>query len=311
MSAKRRLHRSPALTAPSGGGSTRGVVPVGRRIGIATIALALSAAIGLTTGATAGLADTGSVYTDTNGNTAAGSTLFSGGLNAFDNVGLGFSVMPFVTTGSFNLATGAGALISNTTGADNVATGAFALNSNGTGADNFAGGFQALASNTTGKENVASGSGSLTANTTGRFNLAGGSNALSRNTTGHDNTALGRHALDANTSGDSNLALGSAAGEKVTTGSDNVEIANPGVAGESGRIRIGTDGKQTAAFIAGVSGVSVGGSTQPVVINAAGKLGTAPARAAGLVSSDPRLLDELERQQREIDRLREQLQEVR
>ncbi len=28
--------------------------------------------------------------------------------------------------------------------------------------------------------------------------------------------------------------------------SGNVDIANPGVAGESGRIRIGTDGKQTA-----------------------------------------------------------------
>ncbi len=69
--------------------------------------------------------------------------------------------------------------------------------------------------------------------------------------------------------------------------------------------------------MAGVSGTSVGGQTQPVVINAAGKLGTAPARSAStaslaatveqLASQVERQRSENARQQRQIDHLREQL----
>ncbi len=119
---------------------------------------------------------------------------------------------------------------------------------------------------------------------------------------------MGANALFQNTSGNDNVALGSGAGTNLTAGSNNVEIANAGVAGESGKIRIGTAGKQNAAFLAGVSGVSVGGSTQPVVINAAGKLGTATTRAAEpLEATVRRLVDQVKQQQGQIDRLREQL----
>jgi hypothetical protein len=57
-------------------------------------------------------------------------------------------------------------------------------------------------------------------------------------------------------------------------------LANPGNAGESGAIRIGTKGTQKKAFLAGVSGKSISGASQPVLINGQGQLGTAAAASA-------------------------------
>src|SRR5436190_915026 len=99
-------------------------------------------------------------------------------------------------------------------------------------------------------------------------------------TTGTNNTATGDGTLGSNTSGDSNSATGSRAGQSLTSGSDNVDIANAGVAGESGRIRIGTAAKQTAALIAGIYNTTIAGPTQAVVVNSNGRLGTAPAPAS-------------------------------
>jgi hypothetical protein len=68
------------------------------------------------------------------------------------------------------------------------------------------------------------------------------------------------------------VALGVGAGSNQTTGSGNIYIANPGVAGESGQIKIGT-GANTAAHIAGIfSRTSSSGIA--VYVNAAGTLGT-------------------------------------
>src|SRR3954447_25089689 len=77
-------------------------------------------------------------------------------------------------------------------------------------------------------------------NSSGSYDVATGNAALFDNTTGHDNTALGYFALTSNSTGHRNLALGSHAGENLTTGSDNVDLANAGIGGESGTIRIGT-----------------------------------------------------------------------
>ena len=80
-------------------------------------------------------------------------------------------------------------------------------------------------------------------------------------------------------------------------------------------MRIGTKGKQTRAFIAGISGKSIGGPAQPVLVNAQGQLGTATSASAKASAAQPlsaadgrRLLDLVEDQQGQIDRLREQLQ---
>ncbi len=69
-------------------------------------------------------------------------------------------------------------------------------------------------------------------------------------------------------------------------------------------IRIGTKGTQRKAFLAGVSGTTVSGTGQPVVVNAQGQLGTASAAAPASTTS---LEATVERLQRQVDRLRRQV----
>src|SRR5207248_6222794 len=113
----------------------------------------------------------------------------------------------------------------------------------------------------------------LYTNTTGGANTANGFEALLSNTTGANNTGEGFSALFSNTTGHGNIALGFRAGINLTTGSRNIDIGNEGVAGESGKIRIGTSGEQKNAFIAGISGTTVPGGVA-VIIGTDGHLGT-------------------------------------
>ena len=98
-----------------------------------------------------------------------------------------------------------------------------------------------------------------------------------------------------------------------------MDLAHSGVAGESGRIRIGTPGTQTAAFLAGVTGTAIPGPTKPVLVNSSGQLGTSTsagaARASTALTAEPTALSRLrrrvhrqavalQRQQREIAQLR-------
>ena len=96
------------------------------------------------------------------------------------------------------------------------------------------------------------------------YNTATGVNALLNNTTGSENTAVGVNAMLNNTTGSNNIALGYLAGSNLTTGSNNIDIGNQGVAAESKTIRIGTQGTQTATFIAGISGAGVTGAAVEV-----------------------------------------------
>jgi len=110
------------------------------------------------------------------------------------------------------------------------------------------------------------------------------------------------------------VALGREAGAKLTTGSNNVDIANPGVAGESGTIRIGTAANQTATYLAGVWNKTIGGPTKAVVVNKSGRLGTAPAPAAPLTGQSQklaRLRTENQRQNDELQQLRSAVQGLR
>jgi hypothetical protein len=142
---------------------------------------------------------------------------------------------------------------------------------NTTGADNTASGFQTLQNNTTGNFNTATGELALGLNTTGVHNTADGQGALFRNTNGGSNTASGLHALFNNTTGSNNLAMGTNAGVNLTTGNNNIDIGNLGVATESNTIRVGIQGLQKAAFIAGIFGSSATGDA--VVVSNTGKLG--------------------------------------
>jgi uncharacterized coiled-coil protein SlyX len=113
----------------------------------------------------------------------------------------------------------------------------------------------------------------LFTNTIGNHNTATGPNALSSNTTGLRNTANGTAALNHNTTGSSNIAVGDSAGLNLTIGSNNIDIGAPGVAGESGVIRIGKSPTATKTFIAGISGKTVA-SGVGVIVNSSGQLGT-------------------------------------
>jgi uncharacterized coiled-coil protein SlyX len=218
-------------------------------------------------------------------NTADGADALTTNTIGHENTATGVSALFSNTTGSNNTATGVNVLISNTTGIDNTAIGSQALFSNTTGNFNTADGFNALIHNTTGNRNTANGVNALIGNTIGGNNTAEGVNALLGNTTGNNNTANGEAALLRNTTGSSNIALGINAGGNLTIGNSNIDIGNAGVAAEANTIRVGTQGTQRRAFIAGISGTAVTGS--PVVVNASGQLGVA--------ASSERFKDEIKR----------------
>jgi hypothetical protein len=138
----------------------------------------------------------------------------------------------------------------------------------------------------TGDFNTGFGHYALFNNTTGPYNTATGSGALNNNTTGDRNTANGADALNFNTTGSRNIGIGSAGGFFLTTGNNNIDIGNAGFGGESATIRIGTDGNHTRAFLAGVNGITTGGTGIPVLIDSNGQLGT--------VSSSARFKDEIQ-----------------
>jgi hypothetical protein len=211
-------------------------------------------------------------------NTAIGSAALAQNTTGDGNTATGESALGGNTTGFFNTATGAFALQFSTTGKRNTATGAVALSSNNSGSSNTATGLAALARNESGSDNTATGRWAMLRNNTGDFNTATGVEALQSNTTGNNNTAIGKGALSNNTIGTGNVAVGFNAGGSLTTGSDNIEIGNLGVAGEANTIRIGTQGTQTATFIAGISGATVPTGVA-VIVDAGGHLGTTTSSA--------------------------------
>jgi hypothetical protein len=179
-----------------------------------------------------------------------------------------------------------------------TASGYEALYSNTTGAYNTASGYGALYANTTADYNTASGYGALYSNK-GNSNTATGYEALYDNTSGIQNTATGLHALSANTTGSNNIAEGYHAGYNLTTGSYNIDIGSPGVKAESGTIRIGTitgtTSTQSAAYIAGIYGVTTGTAGTAVFIDSSGQLGT--------VSSSIRYKEDIQPMAEASDRL--------
>jgi hypothetical protein len=180
---------------------------------------------------------------------------------------------------------GGDALFRDTTGQSNTAIGRSALEFNTTGGSNTAVGVAALNSNTDGGDNTATGIAALVSNTTGTDNTATGGGALFHNTSGIQNTAVGAAALAAST-GNINVGVGFCAGCNLTTGANNIDIGAyvVGVAGESNTIRIGN--MITRTFIAGISGVTTGGTGAAVLVDSNGQLGT--------ISSSRRFKDEIQ-----------------
>jgi hypothetical protein len=225
-----------------------------------------------------------------NDNTAEGTDALFNLTTGPDNTGLGFEALYSNTTGDSNTAIGSQALFGNTIGVRNTASGYAALNSNTTGERNTATGRAALTFNTTGNNNTADGHDALFSNRTGIRNAASGSFALFSNTIANDNTATGYFALFSNTTGNSNtadgydalvnnttgvgnIAVGNFAGANLTTGDQNIDIGNLGLAGEANTIRIGTEGTQTHAYLAGVYETNIANGLV-VKVDSSGHLGT-------------------------------------
>jgi len=228
-----------------------------------------------------------------------------------ENTSTGESALGLDTTGNYNTGLGGYSLEKNTEGNHNTAAGFFSLNSNTTGSDNTAAGYTALNFNTTGKDNAALGAYALEANTLGKSNTALGSYALTANTTGVENSALGSKALFTNvtggqntaagfyalyqstgsrntaigmralnylTTGEGNIALGYEAGYNISTGAGNIDIGAQGDKDDAQTIRLGTQGTQKQAYIAGIFGTTAAAGI-PVVITPAGQLGTVTSSA--------------------------------
>jgi hypothetical protein len=106
-------------------------------------------------------------------NTAIGANALSSNTTGSRNTATG-SMALFYNEAGQNTATGAVALAQNTTGSRNTATGDGALFVNMTGKNNTATGKSALHSNTTGNDNTATGLRALYFNTTGSNNIAVG-----------------------------------------------------------------------------------------------------------------------------------------
>jgi hypothetical protein len=215
--------------------------------------------------------------TSGSGNTASGAFALEDNTTGVGNTASGEFALEDNLSGRDNTANGYSALV-NSVGSYNTASGAFALMSNTTANYNTASGYSALYSNTTADYNTAAGFGALYGTTTGNSNTASGYEALYANTSGTDNTASGVHALASNTTGSNNIAEGWHGGYNLTTGSNNIDIGSPGVAAESGVIRIGTitgtTSTQSATYVAGIYGVKTATAGMAVVIDSSGQLGT-------------------------------------
>jgi hypothetical protein len=227
-----------------------------------------------------------------------------GGLSA-GNTALGNGALAANTTGGTNTASGARALEFNSTGKHNTAIGYAALEDNTSGGSNTASGVGALSVNTTGSGNTASGLNALYFNN-GGFNTASGYAALESNTSGGSNTASGSEALLNNTTGSNNIAVGNAAADNVSGGnSNNIHIGSEGASGDSGTIRLGTSGTQTSAYIAGIAGVTLPTTNEPLVCidPPTGQLGTLNCATNGMP-------EVVEHQQVQIETLQRQNEEL-
>jgi hypothetical protein len=102
-------------------------------------------------------------------------------------------------------------------------------------------------------------------------------------TTGTNNTGIGWSIAAHMTTGSFNTFLGQNSGNQYTTSEGgNVLIANQGVTGETGVIRIGTQGTyigtsalQNTCYIAGINGVTTSNSNMVTINTATGQLGAA------------------------------------
>jgi len=282
-------------------------------------------------------------------NTGFGSSALFFNTTGNNNSACGANALEQNITGSRNTASGSGALASNTTANNNTASGTVALANNTTGGSNTASGTFALAQNTTGSFNTASGTSALVDNTTGSKNTALGFNALGLST-GNQNIAVGHAAGLALTSGKKNIYLGHPGVEtesktmrlgSLQTRTFIAGVAGTGVSGSvvevdaNGQLGVTLSSARYKRDIAGM-GTRSGGLLQLRPVTFAYRDDKQAVTHFGLVAEEvatvypelvtrtttgevqtvryqeliPMLVNELQRQQRELAELRERVQQL-
>ncbi len=187
-------------------------------------------------------------------------------VSALENVGFGVNTYLNLISGQENVAVGFGAGQALQGGDANIAIGKGAY-------------FQAIDAN----NNIAIGKFALggVVDNASANNIALGNNALVAMTNADFNVAIGNESLNSVTTGSNNVALGYLSGASITNTSDNIMINNIGVVGDTGVTRIGSNGIQTSAFMAGIRGIVPAGALQMVTINPSGQLGSQAIPAGG------------------------------
>jgi hypothetical protein len=156
------------------------------------------------------------------GNTATGTSALAFNTEGSSNTATGSSALVSNTMGINNTATGVGALFFNTMGGFNTAVGNLALAGNMTGGGNTAIGYGALLSNT-GASNTAVGFSALVSNTTGTNNIAIGFNAATNVSTGTSNIHIGNTGM---TGDDQTTRIGSAQTSFFAAGIAGTTVSN-------------------------------------------------------------------------------------
>ncbi len=141
-------------------------------------------------------------------------------------------------------------------------------------------GYAALGLTSTGFYNTGFGSFAGNQAGTGFVNYAVGYHALLQATNGYGEVAIGNYALD-NLQTDPtnpnymshNVAIGYAAGENLQDGRGTVFIGTTGT-NDAFLTRIGAQGVHTSTFVAGVRGAPIGTSSQLLLVDPTGQLGT-------------------------------------
>lgn len=182
----------------------------------------------------------------------------------------------FVGEASGNLTLTTGSSLAN------VGVGALTLTGLTTGAVNTMVGNQCGQIISTGTGNCGLGNGSLVTLNTGIQNVAIGASTLSVATSAGANTCVGYVSGGGLLTGTNNTSLGASSGGSWTGAeSNNIAIGNTGVAGDSGKIRIGTNGTHTSCIIQGIQGVTVANQNIVTINTSTGQLGS----SGGLTSS--------------------------
>ena len=152
-----------------------------------------------------------------------------------------------------------------------------------TGTENTGVGNNALTDLEAGTLNTAIGNDNQASNISGSRNTSVGYSGLTLLTTGNNNTSLS-NGLSQLLTGSNNIGIGVNAGiNLVAAESDNLYIANDGVLGESGNIRIGRNGTQTNAYMTGIYQAALAGTKQVCLIDSNDKLGSGTPPTDGQV----------------------------